>query len=66
MNYTKEFEDWWAATYQGKLSPEVLIMELAFKDVAYQAWRQQQITIDELFETIESIEEDLNNGYVRK
>ena len=41
-------------------------MELAFKDVAYQAWRQQQITIDELFKTIKSIEEDLNNGYVRK
>jgi hypothetical protein len=30
MNYHENFNNWWAATYQGKLNPS-LIMEEAFK-----------------------------------
>ena len=48
MNYTKEFETWWQATYQGKLGSIQPIMELSLKEVAYAAWQYQQETIDEL------------------
>ena len=63
MNYTQGFEDWWKANYKNTYNSEY---EQSYKKLAYITWQHQQAKIDELIETIEFIQEDLNDGYVRK
>ena len=57
MDYTKEFENWWAATYLDKLSNLQPIMIDSYKELAYTVWQHQQTKIDELYQ----IKEDLEN-----
>jgi hypothetical protein len=59
MNYSENFNYWWAATYQGKLNPTP-IMEEAFKEVCYAAWSEQQKTIYALTDQLSYCEEKLS------
>lgn len=59
MNYTQEFEDWWAANYLDKLSNLQPIMIDSYKEVAYAAWHHQQTLLEEAREIAEVIRSDL-------
>ena len=54
---TEEFEKWWSATYENKLGSTII--ELSFKEVAKAAWDEQQSTVKELIEQVNSLHNNL-------